>query len=126
MNEKFCVLIKISLKFFSYYKGPIDEKPSVGLDDDFVPNGWQVIIWNNADPIHWHIYASLGGDELRAGPSIQAILECISEVRVNLPIYRKVSNIRRTQIQNLNNSRLNMQLPLPNPLKPGVKSRMKM
>ena len=40
--------------------------------------------------------------------------------------YRKISNIRRTQNQNLTDSRLIMQLPLPNPLKPGVKSRMKM
>ena len=40
--------------------------------------------------------------------------------------YRKVSNIRRTQNQNLNDSRLNMLWPLPNQLKPGVKSRMKM
>ena len=22
------------------------------------------IIWTNADPIHWRIYAALGGDEL--------------------------------------------------------------
>ena len=41
-------------------------------------------------------------------------------------IYRKISNIGCTQNQNLNDSRLIMQLPLPNPLKPGVKSRMKM
>ena len=41
-------------------------------------------------------------------------------------IYRKISNIRRTPNQNLIDSRLIMQLPLPNPLKPGVKSRMKM
>ena len=40
--------------------------------------------------------------------------------------YRKVSNISRTENQNLDDSRLNMQLPLPNRLKPGVKSRMKM
>ena len=40
--------------------------------------------------------------------------------------YRKISNIRRTQNQNLNDSRHVMQLPLPNPSKPGVKSRMKM
>ena len=26
---------------------------------------WQVIIWTNADFIHWHIYAALGGDELK-------------------------------------------------------------
>ena len=44
----------------------------------------------------------------------------------NNPAYRKISDIRRTQNQNLNDSRLIMQLPLPNPLKPGVKSRMKM
>ena len=24
----------------------------------------QAIIWTNADPIHWHIYEALGGDEL--------------------------------------------------------------
>ena len=41
-------------------------------------------------------------------------------------IYRKVSNISGTKSQNLNASRLILQLYLPNPLKPGVKSRMKM
>ena len=35
-------------------------------------------------------------------------------------------NIRRTKSQNLNVSRLFSQLALPNPLKPGFKSRMKM
>ena len=40
--------------------------------------------------------------------------------------YRKVSNIRRTKSQYLNDSRLVLQLSLPNPYKPGVKSRMKM
>ena len=40
--------------------------------------------------------------------------------------YRKVSNIRRTKCQNLNDSRLVLQLSLPNPLKPSVKSIMKM
>ena len=29
-----------------------------------MPNWWQAIIWTNADPIHWHIYGALGGDEL--------------------------------------------------------------
>ena len=41
-------------------------------------------------------------------------------------MYRKVSNIRGTQNKKLTDSRLIMQLPLPNALKPGVKSRMKM
>ena len=40
--------------------------------------------------------------------------------------YRKVSNIRRTKSQNLNACRLILYLSLPNPLKPGVKLRMKM
>ena len=40
--------------------------------------------------------------------------------------YRKVSNIRRTKSQNLKASRLILQMSLPNPLKPGVKLRMKM
>ena len=40
--------------------------------------------------------------------------------------YRKISNIRHTESQNLNDSSLVLQLSLPNLLKPGVKSRMKM
>ena len=40
--------------------------------------------------------------------------------------YCQTSNIRCTESQNLNVSRLLLQLTLPNPLKPGVKSRMKM
>ena len=39
--------------------------------------------------------------------------------------YRKVSNISRTKSQNFNVSRLILYLSLLNPLKPGVKSRMK-
>ena len=41
-------------------------------------------------------------------------------------MYRKVSNIWRTKSQNLNDSHLVLKSSLPNPLKPGVKSRMKM
>ena len=40
--------------------------------------------------------------------------------------YRKISKIRRTKTQSLNYSRLVMQSTLPNPLEPGVKSRMNM
>ena len=38
----------------------------------------------------------------------------------------QISNISRARSQTLNVSRLGLQLSLPNPLKPGVKSRMKM
>ena len=40
--------------------------------------------------------------------------------------YRQISNITRTQSPNINVSRLVLQLSLPNPMKPGVKLRMKM
>ena len=39
--------------------------------------------------------------------------------------FRKICNISRTKSPNLKFSRLILQLSLPNPLKPGVKSRMK-
>ena len=41
-------------------------------------------------------------------------------------IYRKTPSISHTKAQNLNVSHLVLQLSLPNPLKPGVKLRMKM
>ena len=40
--------------------------------------------------------------------------------------YRKISDIRRNKPQNLNDSHLVLQLSLPNLMKPGVKTRMKM
>ena len=41
-------------------------------------------------------------------------------------IYRETSNIRRTKLSKVYVSRLVLQLYLPNPLKPSVKSSMKM
>ena len=41
-------------------------------------------------------------------------------------VYREISNIRRTKSPNLTVSHFVLQLSLPNPMKPGVKSRMKM
>ena len=41
-------------------------------------------------------------------------------------IYGKISNIRRIKSPDLNVSCLVLQLSLPNPMNPGVKSRMKM
>ena len=40
--------------------------------------------------------------------------------------YRQVSDISRTKSQHLNDSRTVLRLSLSNPLKPDVKSRMKM
>ena len=61
----------------------------------------------------------------------QGILETMNEgVKLlqtcNNLDYSTISNIRCTQSPNLNVSRLVLQLFLPNPMKPGVKSRMKM
>ena len=60
---------------------------------------------------HWQICKPFGIDVKK--------IECIYE-------YRQISNIRRTKSQNLNVSRLVLQLSLRSILKPGVKSRMKM
>ena len=40
------------------------QSSSIGLDNGLAPNRWQAIIWTNADPINWRIYATPGGDEL--------------------------------------------------------------
>ena len=45
---------------------------------------------------------------------------------INKCVYRQIFNIRRTKSQNLDASRLVLQFPLCNILKPDVKSRMKM
>ena len=37
---------------------------SIVLDNGLAPNRRQAIIWTNADPINWRIYATQGGDEL--------------------------------------------------------------
>ena len=37
---------------------------SIGSDNGLALCRRQAIIWINADPIHWRIYAALGGDEL--------------------------------------------------------------
>ena len=36
----------------------------IGLDNGLAPNRRQAIIWPNDDPVQWHIYAALAGDEL--------------------------------------------------------------
>ena len=60
VDEIFYVLIKISLKFVSNWQWP-----NIGLDIGLAPNRRQAITWTNTDPIHWRIYAALGGDELK-------------------------------------------------------------
>ena len=56
MNENFCILVKISLKFFLRVQLIITQH------NDLAPKRRQVIIWTYADLVHWRIYAAL--DEL--------------------------------------------------------------
>ena len=95
-----------------------------------LPIWHQAITWTNANPGHWHIYVTLWGDELNECPFKQKKIPGIKVTAVTLsPLkltYHKVSNIRRTKCQNLNDSCLVLQLSVPNPLKPSVKSIMKM
>ena len=57
VNEKFCISLRISLKFLP--KGPID-KVSIGSGNSLVPNWQQAITWTIADPVQWQIYAAPG------------------------------------------------------------------
>ena len=45
-------------------KGSIENNPADGLDNDLAPNKRETIVWTNADPIHWRIYAAPGGHKL--------------------------------------------------------------
>ena len=49
---------------WSLFQWPNWQQPSIGLDNGMALNMWQAIIWTNAAPVHWRIYAALGGDEL--------------------------------------------------------------
>ena len=58
------------MKFFVFWsklsvcsQGANWKSSSIGLDNGLAPNKRQAIIWTNADPINWRIYATLG-DEL--------------------------------------------------------------
>ena len=52
-------------------------KPSIGLDNGLAPNRRQAIIWTNADPVHWRIYAALGGDEYQ----VRFCILCINMIK---------------------------------------------
>ena len=60
MNEKFCILIQISLMFVP--KDPIDNKSALVQVMAWRRNRRQAITWDNVDPVHWHIllYVALG------------------------------------------------------------------
>ena len=58
-------MIEFPLEFHWYlYTEDQLEKASIGSGNGLALNSLQAITWNNADPVHWCIYAALGGDEL--------------------------------------------------------------
>ena len=63
MNEKFCISIRISLKFVP--KGPIDNKLALVQVMALVPNRRQAITWTNADRVHQRVYVTLGGEAIQ-------------------------------------------------------------
>ena len=48
-------------------QGPNWQWVSVGSGNGLTPNRRQAITRANAGPVHWHIYAALGGDKLSVG-----------------------------------------------------------
>ena len=84
VNEKFCSMIEISLKFVP--KDPVHSYTVFGLDNGLAPNRRQAIIWTNAHPIHWRIYA-LGGDELIWISHVRlSYLRCqVDDLHIGLP-----------------------------------------
>ena len=52
-----------------YSLGSNWQEASIGLNNGMALNRRRAIIWTNAGPIHWRIYAVIGGDELKLGHS---------------------------------------------------------
>ena len=84
------------------------------------------------DYCHGHLGAVYACIQQLNKPTLVQMMVCLLFSTKCLPgpmlgnCYRQVSNIRHTKSQNLNDSRSVLRLRLPNPLKPDVKSRMKM
>ena len=72
MNENFCILIWISLRFVP--KGLIDNNSALIQ----VMVWWQTVDKPLPDPVHWRRYAALGGDELTHWGPVMHI--CVSKL----------------------------------------------
>ena len=57
---------------------------SIGLDNGLAPNRRRAIIWTNADPIHWRIYAALRWDELTEMTE-EKVLKTLKHVNILTP-----------------------------------------
>ena len=80
-------------------------------------------IWGRQDPGGPHV----GPMNIAIWVILLVVFVAVDEpLALCMVVYHKVSNIRCTKSENLSDCRLVLQLPLANPLKPGVKLRMKM
>ena len=78
MNEKFCILIKISLKYVP--KGPIYNNPALVQIMAWRRIGAKPLSDSNAAPIHWRINAALEGDVLKESAMRASVIFYISLV----------------------------------------------
>ena len=61
LNKNDKIPIQMSLKLVPM--SPIDN--NLALVQEMATNRRQAITWTSDDPVHWRIYAALGGDELK-------------------------------------------------------------
>ena len=57
---------------------------SVGSGNGLSPIRRQAITWTKAVPVHWRIYAALGGDELMKCPSYEMLILLWWEIRMHI------------------------------------------
>ena len=54
----------------------------ISLDNGFMPNRQQAIIWTNNGPVEWYVYVALGGDDLTSDTFIN--VKCVdNDISVN-------------------------------------------
>ena len=116
VDKKIVTLCAIFSNAFETGDKPSYELFMAYLSDTHMRHSARLVNYHGVDIYgHWSLTES---NIFQTGPGH------VSHLKVWM--YRTISNIRRTKSQNLNDSCLVMQLSLPNPLKSGVKSRMKM
>ena len=78
-----CIFLNENIWFFYYNFTEVSsygsdwKQVSIGSGNNLAPIRQHAIIWTNADPSHWRIYAALGGDELTI---------CIAIIQLVFPI----------------------------------------
>ena len=63
MNEEFHIWVEFRWSLFIRVQLTISNNIDSG--NGLAPKRWQAIAWTNFDPVHWRIYATPRGDELK-------------------------------------------------------------